>query len=175
MITADLLIPTYRQMLRGLHDQLTKAEEFAAEKGMAPEALPQARIAPDMFPLNAQVRYSCQQALEAIARLSGSQAPAVGECDDTLAALKAYVADTLAALDAVDPASLAGPGDRMVEIAPPNGMVFRLTADEYVRDWALPQFYFHLVAAYMVLRAQGVPIGKRDYVGHMFAYLQTPA
>ena len=52
------------------------------------------------------------------------------------------------------------------------GMVFDLTAEQYVRDWALPQFYFHLMTAYAILRAEGIELGKADYVAHMFAYLR---
>lgn len=54
----------------------------------------------------------------------------------------------------------------------PIGMVFDLTAEQYVRDWALPQFYFHVVIAYAILRSDGIELGKADYVTHMFAYLR---
>ena len=64
--------------------------------------------------------------------------------------------------------------DRAMPIAHalPQGMVFNLTAEQYARDWALPQFYFHVMTAYSILRAQGVELGKADYVAHMFAYLR---
>jgi hypothetical protein len=55
-----------------------------------------------------------------------------------------------------------------------NGMTFDLDTASYVRDWALPQFYFHLTTAYAILRAAGVPLGKPDYVGFMFRYLRQP-
>ena len=51
-------------------------------------------------------------------------------------------------------------------------MVFDLTAEGYARDWALPQFYFHVMIAYAILRSQGVDLGKADYVAHMFPYLR---
>lgn len=54
-------------------------------------------------------------------------------------------------------------------------MTFEMNGFEYVRDWALPRFYFHLVTAYGILRHNGVEIGKADYVGHMFAYLRQPS
>ena len=53
-------------------------------------------------------------------------------------------------------------------------MTFDLHTSSYVRDWALPQFYFHLMSAYAILRAAGVPLGKADYVGFMFQYLRQP-
>lgn len=54
----------------------------------------------------------------------------------------------------------------------PGGITFDVTSERYARDWALPQFYFHVVTAYAILRNQGVEIGKADYVPHMFAYLR---
>lgn len=54
----------------------------------------------------------------------------------------------------------------------PNGMIFDMTGEEYVRDWAVPQFYFHLNAAYAILRSHKIDLGKADYVQHMFAYLR---
>ena len=55
----------------------------------------------------------------------------------------------------------------------PNGMTFDLTAEQFARDWALGQFYFHVTAAYAILRKEGVEIGKADYVPHMFGYLRA--
>ena len=52
------------------------------------------------------------------------------------------------------------------------GMIFDFSAEQYVRDWALPQFYFHVMTAYAILRAQGVALGKADYVTHMFGYVR---
>jgi hypothetical protein len=52
------------------------------------------------------------------------------------------------------------------------GIAFDMTGETYARDWALPQFYFHLMTAYTILRSQGVELGKVDYVQHMFAYLR---
>lgn len=65
--------------------------------------------------------------------------------------------------------------DAMVEFDLPNGMGFTMQAHEYCRDWAIPQFYFHLMATYAILRAEGLPIGKIDYVGYMMKYLRAPA
>ena len=66
---------------------------------------------------------------------------------------------------AVDPA-------RAIAHALPQGMIFDLSAEQYARDWAIPQFYFHVMTAYAILRAEGAALGKADYVAHMFAYLR---
>src|SRR3546814_1014036 len=76
------------------------------------------------------------------------------------------IAATVAILDAGDRTALGDDGDRPVSFELPNGMIFDMSAFDYVRDWAAPQFAFHHVAAYAVLRHMGVPLGKADYVGY---------
>ena len=136
----DMTVPAYRNGLRALSAQLDKALAWGADNGVGELQLIVARLAPDMFPLAAQIRSSCLQALQPPSRLA-------------------------ATIDA-DP-------DRPVSFDLPNGMVFDMTARAYVRDWAQPQFYFHLVAAYSILRHMGVPLGKADYVGYMLAHLRS--
>jgi uncharacterized protein len=70
------------------------------------------------------------------------------------------------------PDALDGDEDRPVAHEIPNGMIFDLTAGQYARDWALPQFYFHLMAAYAILRSEGVALGKADYIPHMFSFIR---
>ncbi|WP_409335665.1 DUF1993 family protein [Janthinobacterium sp. K2Li3] len=64
--------------------------------------------------------------------------------------------------------------ERQVSITLADGLVFDMTGQEYAVNWATPQFYFHLVTAYNILRHNGVPLGKAEYVQHMFAYLRQP-
>src|SRR3546814_13671626 len=124
-----------------------------------------------MLPLPTQIRFSCGQALQAVTRLGAHGAPDFAEDAMDFAGMQDQIARTLAWLEALDPAALGGDGDRPVEFALPNGMVFDLSAIDYVRDWALPQFYFHIVAAYAILRHMGVPPGKADYASHMMPHL----
>lgn len=73
-----------------------------------------------------------------------------------------------------DPATWPASGD-IVEFDLPNGMAFAMQAHEYCRDWATPQVYFHLMTTYTILRAEGLAVGKADYVGYMMKYLKQPA
>src|SRR3546814_9766530 len=75
-------------------------------------------------------------------------------------------------LDSIDRAALDGDLDRMVSFELPNGMVFDLSAFDYVRDWAVPQFAFHRTMAYAILRHMRVPLGKADYVSYMMRHLR---
>ena len=106
------------------------------------------------------------------ARGNATGAPALADDATDFAGMQAQIAETLAWLDAIAPADLGDDADRAVGFDLPNGMAFDMTAVSYVRDWAQPQFYFHLVAAYAVLRHVGVPLGKADYVGYMMQYLR---
>jgi len=160
-----LAIPTYAQMLKGLSGQLTKAEAHGGD-------LLGARLAPDMFPLSTQVRLCCVQASELLRHLTGADAFASSEDATDFAGLKAQLADAVARIEATQPSAFAGAAEKTIEMKMPNGIVFDLTGEQLVRDWSLPQFYFHLMAAYAILRNQGVPLGKPDWVPHMFAYIR---
>jgi hypothetical protein len=167
-----LAIPTFTQMLRALSAQLDKGVELARAKGFEPSVLPRSRLAPDMFPLAAQVRFTCFQASDAVARLTG-QAPRVMPGDETtIEGLKAVIAETIADLEATPEAAFAGAEDRMIELKMANGLIFDMNGLQFLRDWSLAQFYFHLVTAYDILRHKGVPLGKPDYVPHALPYLR---
>lgn len=181
MSLTSLLVPTYTQMLRTLSGLLDKARAQLPEAEA--EALLAARLAPDMYPLATQVRFACLQAQEATFRLRGEPSPealaqlagegrAAGERPGSIADAKARIAEALALLGDLDPAALDAGAERTITIALPTGHTFDMTGEQYARDWALPQFYFHLVTAYAILRSRKVDIGKADYVPHMFAYLR---
>ncbi len=181
MTPTALLVPTFRQMLQSLSGWLDKA---AAERpDGAADALMSARLAPDMFPLSKQVRFACVQVHEAIGRLTDQPyAPAVerllaegrngGDSPGTLAEAKARIAETIETLDALAAHALDASPDKPVAHALPMGLVFDFSAEQYARDWTLAQFYFHVMTAYAILRAQGVALGKADYVGHLLPYVR---
>ena len=173
MSLTDLLVPTYRQMLRTLAGLLEKA---AGQKGQEADALLDACLAPDMFPLKAQLRFVSRQVEEAVARLRGEPvAPMAAngrEMTATIAEEQARLAETIATVDALSPDALDAGADLQITLDLPGGIAFEMTGQQFARDWALPQFYFHLVTAYAILRNQGVEIGKADYVPYMAAYLR---
>lgn len=183
MALTDLLVPTCSQMLRALSAWLDKAEAHAAARGDAPDALLSLRLAPDMYPLTAQVRFPCFQAQEAVHRLRGEPLPDeleevrregwdAGERPGALADARARIAEAQSFLAGVSPGALDEGAGRPIALELPNGMLFDLTGAQFVRDWTLPQFYFHLSTAYAILRHHGVALGKADLVPHMFAYLR---
>jgi uncharacterized protein len=167
----QLTVPCFRQMLAALSAMLGKAGAHAKTKGSDPQVFMGARLAPDMFPLSSQVRFACIQAREAVWRLRGV---AINDVADiaTLDDCQKLIADTIALLGQTTPEQLDPSHDKLIEMKMPNGLIFDMTGFAFVRDWAMPQFYFHLMAAYAILRHNGVDLGKADYVAHMFGYLR---
>lgn len=180
--TALLIAPLSNQ-LRALSGWLDKAETFAAERGKGPDELLALRLAPDMFPLTTQMRFMAFQAQEPIYRLRSETVPEAvlqvrqegrdgGERPGSWTEARARLAEAADLLAAVRPDEFDGAADKPIAHELPNGMVFDMTGAQYVRDWALPQTAFHQMIAYALLRQAGVPLGKVDYVPHMFGYLR---
>lgn len=179
MTVTDFLLPTYRQMLRALASWLRKAQE---QRGDA-DALLSARLAPDMLPLSTQIRFACVQAHEGGRRLRHEVFPPAldellnegrkgGEQPGTIAQALSRIDEALAYVDGLAGDALDEGAGKEMALELPMGLIFDFDGDTYARDWALPQFYFHVMTAYAILRSQGVALGKADYVSHMFAYLR---
>ena len=178
-----LLIPTLSNQLQALSGWLDKAEAFAAARGESPDGLLALRLAADMFPLTTQLRFLAFQAQEPVYRLRGEAVPEAvlevrqegrdgGDRPGTWPEARARVADAAAFLATVGADELDAAADAPIAHALPMGMIFDMTGEQYVRDWALPQVAFHQMVAYAILRQAGVPLGKVDYVPHMFGYLR---
>ncbi len=167
-----IAVPTYLQMIKGLSAQLTKAEAFAADAGIPASDLIGARLASDMFPLSTQVRFVCTQASDLLRHLTGADSFAPAEDATDFEGLRAQLADAVARLEATPASAFDGTAEKAIELKLPNGIVFDMTGAQFVRDWALAQFYFHATTAYAILRHKGVPLGKPDWVSHMFAYIR---
>ena len=177
------LVPALANQLGAVSGWLDKAEAFVADRGESAEALLSLRLAPDMYPLTTQLRFLAFQAQEPVYKLRGEEAPAPlldvrqegregGERPGTWAEARARVAEAAAFLASVGPDELDGSAGQPIAHALPMGMIFDMTAEQYVRDWALPQAAFHQMTAYAILRHAGVRLGKVDYVPHMFGYLR---
>ncbi|MGK5008772.1 DUF1993 domain-containing protein [Janthinobacterium sp. MDB2-8] len=164
-----ITIPCFAQMLRSLTTLLIKGEERALALGFDPQHLLDARLAPDMLTLARQVEFTCTQAQEALYRLTQQALPRLAT-PANMPQAKALIEDTLAMLALADRAVIDDGAERQVSITLADGLTFDMTGQEYALNWATPQFYFHLVTAYNILRHNGVPLGKAEYVQHMFAY-----
>ena len=158
-------LPVFEIGLNALSGVLDKAAAFATAKKLDPATLPQYRLAPDMFALARQVQVACDQAKNGASRLAGVEAPKFEDTEKTIDELKARIAKTVAYVKALDKAKIDAAGDR--EITFPLGPVNKgnMKGADYLTHFVLPNFYFHLTAAYTILRHCGVEVGKRDFLG----------
>lgn len=162
-----LSIDTFISRLQTLAHLLARG----AEK-LDPAALVGLRLAPDMHPLARQVQFVCHQALDAAAWLSGRTPPAADTPEETLEQLQRRISATIAALRDVPVEALAGGEDRPVRRPIGEQFTLEMSGLRYLRDFTLPNFYFHLVTTYAILRSHGVDLGKRDYMGHILDALR---
>jgi hypothetical protein len=160
----DLTVPVFINTLTGLKNILAKGEASAKEKGLSDEHILGLRLAPDMFPLVRQIQIACDNAKGAAARLSGKEAPKMEDNEKTFAELVARIDKTIAYLKTLSASDFEGAATRTIKMPYfPENMHF--TGDGYARFYALPNFFFHVVTAYDILRANGVALGKTDYLG----------
>jgi hypothetical protein len=162
-----MAVETFMPMLRTLSTLLDKGAEHATAKAFDPAVLVNARLAPNMYSLAQQVQLACDYAKDGTARLMGGQPPHVESDERTLDALKARIAKTVEYLATASAAASEGTEDRDIVLPLGDNLVLEMKGFQYLRDWVLPHFYFHVVTAYDILRHNGVEIGKRDYLSHV--------
>jgi hypothetical protein len=160
----DALVPTANRILGNLSTILDKAAAFAEAKKIDGAVLLNSRLAADMFPLTRQVQIATDMVKGAAARLSGTENPKHEDNEATIAELKARIAKTLAFVNGVDASKFDGSEDRDILLQLRSGDR-RFKGLIYLRDYVLPNLYFHVTAAYLILRHNGVELGKNDFVG----------
>ena len=137
----------------------------AEDAGMSDDVL-DARLVEDMFPLELQFRVALNQVLLALDQIAGTAVPLDVATYRSLAEVRTRIAAVRAQIDEAAPEEWAK-ADEIVDLSLPNGVRFVMSAEEYIRDWILPNFYFHVTMAYGLLRRAGLPIGKMDFLPHM--------
>lgn len=155
--------PTFLRMLKNLSAMLGKADAHAKAKGIDPAVLLNARLAPDMFALTRQVQIATDHAKGCMARLAGAAPEAIEDTETSFAELQARIARVIGIVESYTPDKLAGAETREVSVKIPNAEL-KFSGVDYVNQWALPNFYFHLTTAYDILRHNGVELGKRDFL-----------
>ncbi len=151
-------MPVFIKLLTGLKHVIEKAEAHEADE----TALLTDSLAPDMFPFQKQVQIACDNAKAATARLAGIEVPSFPDTEASLADLKARIDKTIEFISSVPESSFEGAEDRQVTL--PYFPQKYMTGSDYHRDYALPNFFFHLTTAYGLVRKAGVPVGKADFI-----------
>jgi hypothetical protein len=152
-----------KKTLTNLEACLDKATKYAAQRTFDPNVLVSARLAPDQFALARQVQTACDTAKFAASRLSGKEGPSHPDSEQTIEELRARIRTTVAHLDTYKADDFAGAEARNIVMPRREGKV--LKGSDYVLEYALPNFFFHVTTAYAILRHNGVDVGKGDYLG----------
>jgi uncharacterized protein len=161
----DATIPSFVQVLGSVSRLLDKAEAHCADANSDPAALISAKLAEDMLPLGYQVKSVAGHSIGAIEGVrAGVFSPDRSPWPADFAGLKALVTGAHAALEAIQPDEINGlVGQDMAFVMGERRMEF--TAENFLMSFSVPNFYFHAATAYDILRAQGLQIGKLDFLG----------
>ncbi len=160
----DVSVPQFVRMLSQLPGLLDKAEAHARSQSSDPAAFLALRLHPTMWTLTEQVRAACNFPVRAAARLTGTALPQFDGKDDSIAALKQRIAFTLNFVESVPASAFAGAETREIVFPLGDGQR-KMSGKDYLFNFALPNFYFHLTTAYAILRHHGVALEKEDFLG----------
>jgi uncharacterized protein len=160
----DVSITMFNRQLGNLSAILRNAEQHAEVRKIDPTVLIMARLAPDMFPLARQIQAASDTAKGCGARLAGVDVPSYVDTETTFPELQARIAKTVAFLQSLNRGPIDGSAERSVTLKL-RGREVNFTGKSYLLNFAVPNFFFHVVTAYDILRHNGVEIGKMDYLG----------
>jgi len=143
---------------------LDKAVAYAEAKKFDVSVLVNARLAPDMLPFTKQIQIASDNAKFGVARLANVEAPKFEDTEKTVDELRARIKKTIDFIKSVPASAFEGAEDRDIKIVIPSRTI-ELKGLAYLRGWVLPNVFFHVTAAYLILRHNGVDVGKRDFLG----------
>ena len=151
------------QILKGLTIVLDKAAVHCEQRKIDPAVLLNMRLYPDMFTLTRQVQIATDQAKGCVARLAGVEVPSYPDVEASFSDLQARIAKTIAFVKGFSPAQIDGSEKKEINLAI-GGQTMTFDGQTYLLSFVLPNFYFHAVTAYAILRHGGVDVGKKDYL-----------
>lgn len=157
-------VPVFTRALNNLSHVLDKGAAFAEERKIDPSVLINSRLAPDMLPLSKQVQIASDMALRGSARLAGAEVTNVPDTETSFAELKGRVAKTISTIEAFTADRIDGSEDRKITITV-GGKDWTFTGRDYLFNFVLPNLFFHATATYLILRHNGVELGKMDFLG----------
>lgn len=157
-------VPVFLHCLKSLSNILKKGADYAAEKKIDEKVLTSGRLYPDMFPLTRQVQIACDVAKGCGARLAGIDVPKYDDNEVTFADLQARIEKTVDFLKSIPEASISGSEQKQIKLQA-GQRELEFVGDYFLRNWALPNVYFHITTAYNILRHNGVAVGKMDFLG----------
>ena len=158
-------VPAFRRTLQAMLGWLDKAEQHAQARRFDADQYLGLRLAPDMLPLVRQFQIATDGAKGCLARLSGTEPPKWDDTEATLDEVRARVRKAIDYVASFDAAQIDGSEGREIVLPMRSGDPLRFTGEDYLKQFVLPNFYFHATVAYALLRNAGVELGKRDFLG----------
>ncbi len=159
----EMTVPQFIKTLRNVTAILDKAAGFADQKKIESTVLMGLRLVPDQLDFTRQIQIACDSAKLGVARVTEKAAPEHADTEKTLPELKARIESTIKYLETIKPADFSGVEARRVTTPRWEGKT--LSGSEYIIHHTIPNFYFHVTTAYSILRANGVELGKKDFLG----------
>ncbi len=156
-------VPVFTRSLKMLSNLLTKAEAHAAANGLQPADLLEARLAPDMYHLTRQIQAAADAAKFGAARPAGVTPPSHPDTETSFAELQARIKAVSDFINGIGEAAFAGSETREVALKTGSGEL-KFNGQDYLLSFALPNFFFHAITAYDILRHKGLPLVKRDFL-----------
>ena len=160
-------VPPIAHALNNLSAMLDKAATHATAIGYEADQLLGQRLIVDMFPLQRQVQIACDFARGVPARLAGIDVLSQPDTQQSIAELKQLIEVSIGFAKSIDPAAIDAGEERVIVLRPGTPNERRFKGTDYLVHYGLPNFYFHLTSAYAILRANGVPLGKKDFLGSL--------
>jgi hypothetical protein len=161
-------VPIFVRMLGNMNTWLEKAEAHAKEKKFESSVYLSARLAPDMLPFTAQIQIACDAAKFCMSRISGVDAPKFEDNEATLADLRERVRKTIDYVSSVPADAIDGTDAKDITV-PRRAGSMTMKGETYLKQFVLPNFFFHVTTVYALLRHNGVDLGKSDYLGALTA------
>lgn len=158
-------VPPIVHALSSFQAFLLRAQEDLEQRNIDQTYILSARIAPDMFSLTRQVQIAADIARRGAIRLSGQEPSSVEDTEQSFAELAKRIERSIHDIKALPPASFEGGDERVVQAPAGKGKTIPMPGASYLMNFVLPNLHFHMSTTYNILRQNGVPLGKRDYLG----------
>jgi uncharacterized protein len=164
------VIPAVENMFQALDNILVKAAERCETTKVEEKTYLDWRVAADMFPLATQIRFATEIPARSLSRLAGAELPSFPDDEKSFAELRARIDRARKIIKGLDAAALDANPDANITVPMGPDRKVTLPRAAFAHQWVLPNLYFHVTAAYLILRGLGVDIGKRDYLIAMGRY-----
>ena len=160
----EISIPMFIHNFNILSGILLKAEKNAEKRKIDKSVFINARLAPDMFPLVKQIQIATDMVKLGLGRLAEVKAPSFEDNEITFSDLQKRIKKTVSFLNKIKAKQMEGSESKKIEFKMRiNNFKFK-NGQIYLQEWIIPHFFFHITTTYAILRANGVKLGKRDFV-----------